>query len=1092
MLSTVIAGGGCNGNLTNNSQGAPSACGGSRTVTFTYTSTCAPLTSSVQATFTVPNSPAVVLTAPTNTTTAACLTQEAVNSAYAAWLSTVISSGGCNGNLTNNSQGAPSACGGSRTVTFTYTSTCAPLTSSVQATFTVPAPATLVVNAPVNSSNSYTNQADADAAFLAWLAGFNFNGGCNPSGSYGQPTPPPYCGGTRTVTYTVNDYCHDGPVIVSATFVITGPPNVVVATPNPINSSTSSCAYPTQVEANAAFTAWLNQFGVSGGLNPSGSFIGTPTAPPYCSGTTTVTYVVTDSCYETTTHVGAFTIVPGAPVDVTGPSNSSTSSCAYANQAAVDTAFAAWLAQFTVTNVGCNSPTNNQGSFNINQFQAPRLCAGGSITLTYSYSDNCTQDSASATFTITPSAAVDVTGPSNSTTSVCAYADQAAVDTAFAAWLAQFQTLNHGCDATANFNLTEIQAPRLCVGGNVALTYSIADNCSQDSTSATFTITPAPAVVPHAPENNISGACAYVDQAAATAAFNAWLAGFTVSGGCAPLGSYGQVSAPAFCGGTTTVTYTVTDKCYVGTPIVRTFTISPAPAVSLTCPINATISGGQTQAAVNQAFATWLATATASGGCNGVLSNNSEGAPSFCGGTTTVIFTYSNRCGADTTCQATFTVQPCGSIGNFVWNDYNNNGVQDLGEPGLQGVTVTLNGCGLSLTTTTDSNGAYLFSNLPPCTYTIGFGTPSGYTPSPANQGGNDATDSDPVAGTVSVVLASGENNTTIDAGFFNPGSIGNFVWNDLNHNGIQDLGEPGIPGVTVTLTGCAISMSTTTDLNGAYLFSNLPPCTYTVTFGTPSGYIATGSNLGANDAIDSDPVGGVVSVVLGVGENNLTIDAGFFIPALEGCTLGYWKNHTNRWCDSYRTCDRFGDVFTSAPASLANLTLLQALNLGGGGIYNLARQGVAALLNTCSNQVAYAGYGDNSQSVIDAINLAYSTGGNAPGILGSRLDVFNNSGCPLGGTRATSVTNCTSAQRMSATVYPNPSANNFNIKLSTVDTEKVSIVVYDMLGRLVDSQELDTQESLEIKVGSKYPTGIYNVVVTQGTEVKTVRVIKR
>ncbi len=96
-LSTVIASGGCNGNLTNNSQGAPSACGGSRTVTFTYTSTCAPLTSSVQATFTVPNSPAVVLTAPTNTTTAACLTQEAVNSAYAAWLSTVISSGGCNG-----------------------------------------------------------------------------------------------------------------------------------------------------------------------------------------------------------------------------------------------------------------------------------------------------------------------------------------------------------------------------------------------------------------------------------------------------------------------------------------------------------------------------------------------------------------------------------------------------------------------------------------------------------------------------------------------------------------------------------------------------------------------------------------------------------------------------------------------------------------------------------------------------------------------------------------------------------------------------------------------------------------------------------
>ena len=435
-----------------------------------------------------------------------------------------------------------------------------------------------------------------------------------------------------------------------------------------------------------------------------------------------------------------------------------------------------------------------------------------------------------------------------------------------------------------------------------------------------------------------------------------------------------------------------------------------------------------------------------------------------------------------------------GSIGNFVWSDNNNNGIQDGGEPGIAGVTVTLTGCGLSLTTTTDVNGAYLFSNLPPCTYTVTFGTPTGYTPSPANQGGNDATDSDSVGGTVSVALASGENNTTIDAGFFNPGSIGNFVWNDLNHNGIQDTGEPGIPGVTVTLTGCSITMSTTTNLNGAYLFSNLPPCTYTVTFSTPSGFVSSPSNQGSNDAIDSDSVGGVVSVTLGIGQNNLTIDAGYYIVALQGCTLGYWKNHTNRWCDSYRTCDRFGDVFTSAPASLANLTLLQALNLGGGGIYNLARQGVAALLNTCSNQVAYAGYGDNTQSVIAAINLAYSTGGNAPGILGSQLDVFNNSGCPLGGTRATTATNCTSASthRMSVTVYPNPTTNNFNIDLSNINDSKIYIVVYDMLGRLVDTQELDPKNTLEIKVGAKYPTGIYNVVVTQGTEVKTQRVIKR
>jgi hypothetical protein len=48
------------------------------------------------------------------------------------------------------------------------------------------------------------------------------------------------------------------------------------------------------------------------------------------------------------------------------------------------------------------------------------------------------------------------------------------------------------------------------------------------------------------------------------------------------------------------------------------------------------------------------------------------------------------------------------------------------------------------------------------------------------------------------------------------------------------------------------------------------------------------------------------------------------------------------------------------------------------------------------------------------------------------------------------------------------------------------------MLGRLVDTLELDPKNSLEVQIGDMYPTGIYNVIVTQGADVKTVRVIKR
>jgi hypothetical protein len=56
--------------------------------------------------------------------------------------------------------------------------------------------------------------------------------------------------------------------------------------------------------------------------------------------------------------------------------------------------------------------------------------------------------------------------------------------------------------------------------------------------------------------------------------------------------------------------------------------------------------------------------------------------------------------------------------------------------------------------------------------------------------------------------------------------SVGNRVWNDTNGNGNQDSGEPGIPGVTVTLQGIG---DTVTDANGDYLFEALDAGTYTV-----------------------------------------------------------------------------------------------------------------------------------------------------------------------------------------------------------------------------------------------------------------------
>ncbi|MBK9151774.1 MAG: carboxypeptidase regulatory-like domain-containing protein [Saprospiraceae bacterium] len=193
------------------------------------------------------------------------------------------------------------------------------------------------------------------------------------------------------------------------------------------------------------------------------------------------------------------------------------------------------------------------------------------------------------------------------------------------------------------------------------------------------------------------------------------------------------------------------------------------------------------------------------------------------------------------------------SLGDFVWEDKNGNGIQDAGEPGIAGVVVMLeDGSGNPATdingnvvasVVTNASGQYGFTNLKPGVgYVVKFTKPAGYEATAKDQGGDDTKDSDAdvVTGKAPVVvLQSGENNPTIDAGYYRPATIGDFVWDDKNANGVQDAGEPGIPGLTVTLSGTAgdgtpVNLTTVTGPNGEYSFTGLKPGSYTVTFTKP------------------------------------------------------------------------------------------------------------------------------------------------------------------------------------------------------------------------------------------------------------------
>ena len=242
--------------------------------------------------------------------------------------------------------------------------------------------------------------------------------------------------------------------------------------------------------------------------------------------------------------------------------------------------------------------------------------------------------------------------------------------------------------------------------------------------------------------------------------------------------------------------------------------------------------------------------------------------------------------------------QPVTSLGDFVFVDSNKDGIQQSTEPGISGVVVALLDGKNSLitSTTTISTGAYSFTGLTPgVPYSVSFVSPAGYMSTSALTGGNDALDSDadPITGqTRSVTLALGENNTSLDAGFYVPSaSLGGMVFADVNKDGIHQPAEPGITGVLATLyVNGVVSLTALTNASGIYSFTGLTPgssVSYVVGFTAPTGYTATLANQGSDDTKDSDAdvlTGRTQSVNLTNGENNASLYAGF---AVSGASLG-------------------------------------------------------------------------------------------------------------------------------------------------------------------------------------------------------------
>jgi hypothetical protein len=266
-------------------------------------------------------------------------------------------------------------------------------------------------------------------------------------------------------------------------------------------------------------------------------------------------------------------------------------------------------------------------------------------------------------------------------------------------------------------------------------------------------------------------------------------------------------------------------------------------------------------------------------------------------GTYTVTATSTNGCTKSTSISIGAAINcNTGSIGDYVFCDKNCNGIQDAGDTPINGVSVQLKNANTNAiisTTTTNNLGKYVFSNLVAGAYKVCFVTPIGYTPTLRKAlNSTNANDSDIYAtGETAIInLTSAQKLTNIDAGYKPYSSIGDCVFEDKNGNGLQDIGELGVPNIQVFLTGTVngtiISKTATTNSSGKYLFSDLAAGTYSLYFALPSGYNFTTPNRGLDDEKDSDvdPLTYKTSIyTLSVGQKNLSVDAGIYKLACIG-----------------------------------------------------------------------------------------------------------------------------------------------------------------------------------------------------------------
>jgi hypothetical protein len=191
--------------------------------------------------------------------------------------------------------------------------------------------------------------------------------------------------------------------------------------------------------------------------------------------------------------------------------------------------------------------------------------------------------------------------------------------------------------------------------------------------------------------------------------------------------------------------------------------------------------------------------------------------------------------------------------------------------------------------------------------------------------------------------------------------------------------------------------------MDGYYLFSGLCAGDYRVVIDAPGGMFFAPSMAG-DPATDSNVHPAIVTLAAD-DSSDLTIDFGFCSDIVtQGCTPGYWKNHTFAWGMTAYTPETLVGAVYDLPANFSSLgsnTLEEAMHWSNGRwpidrARNLIKHATAALLNATHPDVYYEW---TMLQILNEVNAALATeNNNTMNNLATDIDDMNNSGCPLSG----------------------------------------------------------------------------------------------